>query len=76
MTAALKKIETKAMQLGLKFSTDNVRSYSLKQRPRLEFHDRRRKYPMVSISQIPRGHHRQNTELQEISRLYKTNTDR
>ena len=47
-----------------------------KQRPRLEFQDRWRKYPMVSISQIPRVHHRQKTKLQETSRLHKTKTDR
>ena len=31
---------------------------------------------MESISQIPRGHHRQKTQLQETSRLYKKKIDR
>ena len=31
---------------------------------------------MASISKIPRGQHRQNTKLQETSRLHKTKTDR
>ena len=43
-----------------------------KYEPRLEFQDRWRKNPMASISQIPRGHHRQKTKLQETSRLRKT----
>ena len=31
---------------------------------------------MAYISKIPRGHHRQNTKLQETSRLHKTKMDR
>ena len=41
--------------------------------PRLEFQYRWRRESMASTSQIPRGHRRQNTKLQETSRLHKTN---
>ena len=32
----------------------------------------RSKDPMAAISQVPRGHHRQEAKLQETSRLRKT----
>ena len=38
----------------------------------MEFQDRRSKDPMAGISQVPQGHHRQKTKLQETSRLRKT----
>ena len=70
MTTALKKIETKAIQLGLKFS--NVRHYGIEVSTRTGISRSLEKEYHGSISQIPRGHHRQTTKLQETSRLRKT----
>ena len=72
MTTALKKIEAKAMQLGLNSPPRNVRHYGIEVSTQIGFQDRRSKDPMAGISQIPRGHHRQKTKLQETSRLRKT----
>ena len=56
MTTALKKIETKSMQLGPKFSPGKCEAL----------------WYTLSRSLEKRSHHRQKTKLQETSRLHKT----
>ena len=77
MTTALKKIETKAMQLGLKFSPDKCEALWYRSNdPDWNFKILGERKNMASIIKIPRGHHRQKTKLQETSRLHKTKTNR
>ena len=76
ITTALKKIESKAMQLCLKFSPDKCEVIWYRSNdPDWNFKIAGEKIPWRASDQIARGH-RQKTKLQETSRLHKTKTDK
>ena len=74
MTTALKMIKTKAMQLSSPLT--NVSHDGIEATIQTGISRSLEKIFHGSISEIPWGHHRQKTKLQETSRLHKTNTDR
>ena len=76
VTTALKKIETKAMQLGLKFSPEKCEAlWFISNDPDWNFKIAGERIPWRgSVKYL--GHHRQKTKLQETSRLHKTKTDK